>query len=344
MRPRRCRPSSTAAAASDRRCRANPDRRPCAAGLSISIEQGLPAVSTVGPSHLPGRPDPPAPKRLGLGSASSSTAPTISTSLPAIVVMLDRHRLPDLLHDRTELLQHAGQPAAERQAVQRPRQLRHHPDAARSFWKVTWQTVIWTVLSTLFAFLLGLGAALALHREFVGRGVLRAPAADPVGGERRRRLLRVEVALSLRFRRHRRAAGAAGRHRPADQLHRQHQHLALLADRRQRLEGILLRHDHADGRPADRARQLLRAAQVDGASAWQRFWHVTFPHLQGVSMVTMLLLVVPNFNSFIIPWIMTGGGPVGLVAHLDHPHLRARLRAAALGRRARPTRCSCSSS
>ncbi len=55
--------------------------------------------------------------------------------------------------------------------------------------------------------------------------------------------------------------------------------------------------------------QLLRAARVDGASAWQRFWHVTFPHLRGVSTVTILLLAVANFNSFIIPWIMTGGGP-----------------------------------
>ena len=57
--------------------------------------------------------------------------------------------------------------------------------------------------------------------------------------------------------------------------------------------------------------QLLRAAQVDGANAWQRFWHVTFPHLKGVSMVTVLLLMVANLNSFIIPWIMTGGGPAG---------------------------------
>ena len=57
--------------------------------------------------------------------------------------------------------------------------------------------------------------------------------------------------------------------------------------------------------------QLLRAAQVDGANAWQRFWHVTFPHLRGVSMVTVLLLMVANFNSFIIPWVMTGGGPAG---------------------------------
>src|SRR5690606_7634297 len=41
------------------------------------------------------------------------------------------------------------------------------------FWKVTWQTIVWTVLSTFFAFLLGLGAALALHREFAGRALLR---------------------------------------------------------------------------------------------------------------------------------------------------------------------------
>ena len=57
--------------------------------------------------------------------------------------------------------------------------------------------------------------------------------------------------------------------------------------------------------------QLLRAAQVDGASVWQRFWHVTVPHLKGVSLVTVLLLLVTNLNSFTIPWIMTGGGPAG---------------------------------
>src|SRR3569833_3219797 len=55
--------------------------------------------------------------------------------------------------------------------------------------------------------------------------------------------------------------------------------------------------------------QLLRAAKVDGANTWQRFWHVTFPYLSGVTTVTILLLAVANFNSFIIPWIMTGGGP-----------------------------------
>ena len=28
-------------------------------------------------------------------------------------------------------------------------------------------------------------------------------------------------------------------------------------------------------------------------------------------MVTVLLLLVGNLNSFIIPWVMTGGGPAG---------------------------------
>ena len=42
------------------------------------------------------------------------------------------------------------------------------------FWKVTWNTLIWTAGFDLFAFVLGFAAALALHRDFVGRGVLRA--------------------------------------------------------------------------------------------------------------------------------------------------------------------------
>ena len=47
---------------------------------------------------------------------------------------------------------------------------------------------------------------------------------------------------------------------------------------------------------------------VPAAYAFSRF---TFPHLRNVSTVTILLLAVANFNSFIIPWIMTGGGPAG---------------------------------
>src|SRR5689334_5227952 len=47
------------------------------------------------------------------------------------------------------------------------------------FWKTTLNTVYWTVGSTFFAFVLGFGAALALHEPFPGRGVIRAVLLIP---------------------------------------------------------------------------------------------------------------------------------------------------------------------
>ena len=37
------------------------------------------------------------------------------------------------------------------------------------FWKVTSNTLIWTLGSTFISFVLGFACALALHRDFVGR-------------------------------------------------------------------------------------------------------------------------------------------------------------------------------
>ncbi|TIV72227.1 MAG: sugar ABC transporter permease, partial [Mesorhizobium sp.] len=47
------------------------------------------------------------------------------------------------------------------------------------FWKVTWNTLVWTFGSTFVSFVLGFATALALHREFIGRGVLRAVLIIP---------------------------------------------------------------------------------------------------------------------------------------------------------------------
>src|SRR5262245_16102061 len=38
--------------------------------------------------------------------------------------------------------------------------------ASQVFWKVTWNTLIWTLGSTFISFVLGFATALALHREF----------------------------------------------------------------------------------------------------------------------------------------------------------------------------------
>lgn len=54
---------------------------------------------------------------------------------------------------------------------------------------------------------------------------------------------------------------------------------------------------------------LHEAARVDGANAWQRFWHITFPQLRGVNLVIASVLVIDSLRSFDIVYAMTGGGP-----------------------------------
>jgi multiple sugar transport system permease protein len=54
---------------------------------------------------------------------------------------------------------------------------------------------------------------------------------------------------------------------------------------------------------------LYEAAAVDGASPWQRFWRITFPLLRPVSAITLLLGLVYTLKVFDIIWIMTKGGP-----------------------------------
>ncbi|KKC34101.1 sugar ABC transporter permease [Devosia psychrophila] len=177
------------------------------------------------------------------------------------------------------------------------------------FWRVTLNTVIWTLASTLIAFVLGFGAALALHRDFFGRGVLRAILIIPwvisavaasyiwkwiyhsdfgiIG------IVLVQLGIVDRPPNFIDSVGTVLPSLIVVNIWREFPFAMIML-----MAGLQTVPD-----------QLLRAAQVDGASAWQRFWHVTFPYLSGVSTVTILLLAVANFNSFIIPWIMTGGGP-----------------------------------
>jgi len=55
--------------------------------------------------------------------------------------------------------------------------------------------------------------------------------------------------------------------------------------------------------------ELYEAAEVDGAGAWSRFWHVTVPSIQNTVVTVGLVLGILAFYSFDLPWIMTKGGP-----------------------------------
>jgi len=58
-------------------------------------------------------------------------------------------------------------------------------------------------------------------------------------------------------------------------------------------------------------RDLLEAAEVDGANVVKRFRHVTLPGMRYVIVVTLLLSFISTFNSFGLIFLMTGGGPGG---------------------------------
>lgn len=55
--------------------------------------------------------------------------------------------------------------------------------------------------------------------------------------------------------------------------------------------------------------EIYEAASLDGASAGQKFWRITFPLLRPVSAITVLLGLVYTLKVFDIIWIMTRGGP-----------------------------------
>jgi multiple sugar transport system permease protein len=57
--------------------------------------------------------------------------------------------------------------------------------------------------------------------------------------------------------------------------------------------------------------ELYEAAEVDGASEWQQFRHITLPGIRFVVLVAVLLSTIWTFNSFEVIFLLTGGGPAG---------------------------------
>jgi multiple sugar transport system permease protein len=55
--------------------------------------------------------------------------------------------------------------------------------------------------------------------------------------------------------------------------------------------------------------ELYDAAEVDGASIWQKIRNVTLPQLRGVLFVTLILQLIATAQVFTEPFLFTGGGP-----------------------------------
>jgi multiple sugar transport system permease protein len=56
-------------------------------------------------------------------------------------------------------------------------------------------------------------------------------------------------------------------------------------------------------------RELYEAAEVDGATGWQRFRRLTLPLLRPTLMFVSIVLTIGAFNVFLSVYLLTGGGP-----------------------------------
>lgn len=56
--------------------------------------------------------------------------------------------------------------------------------------------------------------------------------------------------------------------------------------------------------------ELLEAASIDGANAWQRFKSITLPLIGPTVVFTLVMLMIGGFNVFISVYLITNGGPM----------------------------------
>ncbi|MDI2031026.1 sugar ABC transporter permease [Saccharopolyspora sp. TS4A08] len=176
-----------------------------------------------------------------------------------------------------------------------------------SFWSTLVRTVIWTFACVVCHYGIGLGLAMLLNRRMRGRGLYRVllilPWAVPVfiSAFAWRYLLNAEYGLvnwALE------ALGLPG------QVWLGQSDLALVSVIVVNVWlGVPFMMVALLGGLQAIPSDLYEAAEMDGATPWQRFVHVTLPGLRPVSSSVVLLGVIWTFNMFPVIYLITGNNP-----------------------------------
>ncbi|KAA5826759.1 sugar ABC transporter permease [Saccharopolyspora hirsuta] len=176
-----------------------------------------------------------------------------------------------------------------------------------SFWATLVRTVIWTGACVFFHYAIGLALAMLLNRQLRFRGLYRVllilPWAVPVfiSAFAWRYLFNAEYGL-INW-----ALEAVGL--PA-QVWLGQSDLALVSVIVVNVWlGVPFMMVALLGGLQSIPADLHEAAEIDGASPWQRFVHVTLPGLRSVSSSVVLLGVIWTFNMFPVIYLITENNP-----------------------------------
>jgi multiple sugar transport system permease protein len=168
------------------------------------------------------------------------------------------------------------------------------------WWQALSVTLIITVVSVSIALVLGMLLALLMHRTLVGRGTVRTAALIPYG------IVTVAAAYGWQYAwtpSQGYLSAAFGNSAP---LTSQVEAIAVIIVaeiwKTTPFIGLLLLAGLSLV-PED----LLRAAKVDGATAWQRFTRITLPLMKPAILVALLFRTLDSFRIFDNIYILTAG-------------------------------------
>lgn len=183
-------------------------------------------------------------------------------------------------------------------------ELLNDPVARHSFWI----TAIFVGTTTFFELLIGLFLALLIHHRFPGRGALRACVLIPWA------IPTVVSAQMWRFL----FSDAYGMVNYAIFGAETTKYIPWLALPPTALSSIIVADIWKTSSfaallilaglqviPED----LYQAARVDGAVAWRRFWHITWPLIRPALLMALLFRTIDAFRVFDLAFVMTQGGP-----------------------------------
>lgn len=167
------------------------------------------------------------------------------------------------------------------------------------WWNAFWVTVVITVVSVSIEMVLGMGLALVMHQTIIARGLVRTAALIPYG------IVTVVAAFSWRY------AWTPGTGYLADLTGG-----APLTQRASAL-GIIILAEVWKTTPftalllmsglALVPDDLLKAASMDGATAWQKFTRVMLPVMKPAILVALLFRTLDAFRIFDNIYILTQG-------------------------------------
>jgi len=187
------------------------------------------------------------------------------------------------------------------------------------WWQALKVTVIITVISVAITLVLGMLLAQVMHRTLFGRGTVRTAALIPYG------IVTVAAAYGWQYAWTPSQGYLSAAFNNSAPLTSEYKAIAviILAEiwKTTPFMGLLLLAGLSLV-PED----LQKAAMVDGATAWQRFWRITVPLMKPAILVALLFRTLDSFRIFDNIFILTAGANnTGSVSILGYDNLFSAL-------------------